>query len=381
MIMETSKVFYTDLRTVPGNDLLTKLERLIRKAGIADIDFDGKFTAVKIHFGEPGNMAYIRPNYAARVVDVIRSLGGKPFLTDSNTLYTGGRSNAVDHLDAAMENGFNRIGVHADVIIADGLKGTDYREIPCGGEYCPAPKIGAAIADADIIISMTHFKGHEQSGFGGTLKNLGMGSACVGGKLELHSSSQPCIDTDNCIGCRICEKYCRHDAVHVIDRKAVIDYDKCVGCGQCVAVCQKSAAVIKDYDTSEVLNCKIAEYAQAVVKDKPSFHISFIMNVSPNCDCWNHNDAAIVPDLGIAASFDPIALDCACADLVKAAPVLYGSAISDKDGHECSCGHHHHHLGEDKSRLVHPDTNWEAGAEHGEKIGLGHRAYELIKVN
>ncbi|MBQ8499088.1 MAG: DUF362 domain-containing protein [Bacteroidales bacterium] len=379
--METSKVFYTDLRTVPGNDLLTKLERLIRKAGIADIDFDGKFTAVKIHFGEPGNMAYIRPNYAARVVDVIRSLGGKPFLTDSNTLYTGGRSNAVDHLDAAMENGFNRIGVHADVIIADGLKGTDYREIPCGGEYCPAPKIGAAIADADIIISMTHFKGHEQSGFGGTLKNLGMGSACVGGKLELHSSSQPCIDTDNCIGCRICEKYCRHDAVHVIDRKAVIDYDKCVGCGQCVAVCQKSAAVIKDYDTSEVLNCKIAEYAQAVVKDKPSFHISFIMNVSPNCDCWNHNDAAIVPDLGIAASFDPIALDCACADLVKAAPVLYGSAISDKDAHECGCGHHHHHLGEDKSRLVHPDTNWEAGAEHGEKIGLGHRAYELIKVN
>ena len=381
MIMETSKVFYTDLRTVPGNDLLTKLERLIRKAGIADIDFDGKFTAVKIHFGEPGNMAYIRPNYAARVVDVIRSLGGKPFLTDSNTLYTGGRSNAVDHLDAAMENGFNRIGVHADVIIADGLKGTDYREIPCGGEYCPAPKIGAAIADADIIISMTHFKGHEQSGFGGTLKNLGMGSACVCGKLELHSSSQPCIDTDNCIGCRICEKYCRHDAVHVIDRKAVIDYDKCVGCGQCVAVCQKSAAVIKDYDTSEVLNCKIAEYAQAVVKDKPSFHISFIMNVSPNCDCWNHNDAAIVPDLGIAASFDPIALDCACADLVKAAPVLYGSAISDKDAHECGCGHHHHHLGEDKSRLVHPDTNWEAGAEHGEKIGLGHRAYELIKVN
>ena len=381
MIMETSKVFYTDLRTVPGNDLLTKLERLIRKAGIADNDFDGKFTAVKIHFGEPGNMAYIRPNYAARVVDVIRSLGGKPFLTDSNTLYTGGRSNAVDHLDAAMENGFNRIGVHADVIIADGLKGTDYREIPCGGEYCPAPKIGAAIADADIIISMTHFKGHEQSGFGGTLKNLGMGSACVGGKLELHSSSQPCIDTDNCIGCRICEKYCRHDAVHVIDRKAVIDYDKCVGCGQCVAVCQKSAAVIKDYDTSEVLNCKIAEYAQAVVKDKPSFHISFIMNVSPNCDCWNHNDAAIVPDLGIAASFDPIALDCACADLVKAAPVLYGSAISDKDAHECGCGHHHHHLGEDKSRLVHPDTNWEAGAEHGEKIGLGHRAYELIKVN
>ena len=352
--MEKSKVFFTDLRTVPGNNLLVKLEKLIRRAGIADIDFDGKFTAIKIHFGEPGNLAYIRPNYVARVVDVIRSLGGKPFLTDSNTLYTGGRSNAVDHLDAAMENGFNRIGAHADVIIADGLKGTDYKEVPSGGKYCPAPKIGAAVADADIIISMNHFKGHEQAGFGGALKNLGMGCASVGGKLELHSSSQPCIDEANCIGCRICEKYCRHDAVKVVDRKAVIDYDKCVGCGQCVAVCQKSAAVIKDYDTSEVLNSKIAEYAYAVVNGKPHFHISFIMNVSPNCDCWGHNDAAIIPDLGIAASFDPVALDCACADLVKAAPSLMGNAISDKDhahGEGCTCGHHHHHKGDDKFRL------------------------------
>jgi uncharacterized Fe-S center protein len=282
-----------------------------------------------------------------------------------------------------MENGFNRIGAHADVIIADGLKGTDYKEVPAGGKYCPSPKIGAAIADADIVISMNHFKGHEQSGFGGALKNLGMGSASVGGKLELHSSSQPCIDLGNCIGCRVCEKYCRHDAVKVVDKKAVIDYDKCVGCGQCVAVCQKSAAIVKDYDTSEVLNSKIAEYAYAVVNGKPSFHISFIMNVSPNCDCWNHNDAAIVPDLGIAASFDPVALDCACADLVTAAPSLLGNAISDKDAKhegECTCGHHHHHKGEDKFRIVHPDTNWKAGVEYGEKIGLGTRAYELVIV-
>ena len=378
--MEKSKVYFTDLRTVPGNNLLSKLEKLIRRAGIGEIDFDGKFTAIKIHFGEPGNLAYIRPNYVARVVDVIRSLGGKPFLTDSNTLYTGGRSNAVDHLDAAMENGFNRIGAHADVIIADGLKGTDYKEVPSGGVYCPAPKIGAAIADADIIISMNHFKGHEMSGFGGALKNLGMGCASVGGKLELHSSSQPCIDEKNCIGCKICEKNCRHNAVKVVDRKAVIDYDKCVGCGQCVAVCQKSAAVIKDYDTSEVLNKKIAEYAHAVVNGKPHFHISFIMNVSPDCDCWGHNDAAIIPDLGIAASFDPVALDCACADLVKAAPSLTGNAISDKEhGEGCTCGHHHHR-GDDKFRLVHPDTNWEAGVEYGEKIGLGRCGYELVKL-
>lgn len=373
--METSKVYFTNLRTVPGNDLLTKLEKLLRRAGISNIDFNDKFVAIKIHFGEPGNMAYIRPNYAARVVDVVRSLGGKPFLTDANTLYSGGRSNAVDHLDAAMENGFNRISAHADVIIADGLKGTDYKEVPSGGAYCPSPKIAAAIADADIILSMSHFKGHEQSGFGGTLKNLGMGSASVGGKLELHSSSQPQINRDSCIGCKVCEKYCRHDAVKVVAGKAEIDYDKCVGCGQCVAVCQKSAAIIKDYDTSEVLNCKIAEYALAVVKGKPSFHISFIMNVSPNCDCWNHNDAAIVPDLGIAASFDPVALDCACADLVKSAPCLTGNVISDKEDHCCE-----HHKGEDKFHLVHPDTDWEAGVRYGEKIGLGNMGYELIKI-
>jgi uncharacterized Fe-S center protein len=228
---------------------------------------------------------------------------------------------------------------------------------------------------------MNHFKGHEQSGFGGALKNLGMGSASVGGKLELHSSSQPMIDVENCIGCKVCEKYCRHDAVKVVDRKAVIDYDKCVGCGQCVAVCQKSAAVVKDYETSEMLNSKIAEYAYAVVNGKPSFHISFIMNVSPNCDCWGHNDAALVPDIGIAASFDPVALDCACADLVIAAPSLKGNAISDKDhehSQECGCGHHH--KGDDKFRIVHPDTNWQAGVEYGEKIGLGRRAYELINV-
>ncbi len=378
--MEKSTVYFTDLRTSPGNSLPQKMKKLVRKAGIGQIDFKDKFTAIKIHFGEPGNVAYIRHNYAAALVDILKELGAKVFLTDSNTLYSGGRSNAVDHLKAAMDNGFNPISAHADVIIADGLKGTDYKEIELNGEYCKAPKLGAAIADADIIISMNHFKGHEQTGFGGALKNLGMGSASVGGKLELHSSSQPVINLENCIGCRICEKYCRHDAVKVTGKKAHIDYSKCVGCGQCVAVCQHEGAVVKDWDSSETLNYKIAEYALAVVKDKPSFHISFIMNVSPNCDCWNHNDAAIIPDLGIAASFDPVALDCACADLVKAAPVLQNNAITDIDGRSGQDHSHDHHAGEDKFHIIHPDTKWEAGVEHGEKIGLGSREYTLVRV-
>ncbi len=378
--MEKPTVYFTDLRTSPGNSLPKKLLKLVRRAGIGQIDFKDKFTAIKIHFGEPGNVAYIRHNYVAAIVDLLKEYGAKVFLTDSNTLYSGGRSNAVDHLKAAMDNGFNPISAHADVIIADGLKGTDYKEIELNGEYCKAPKIGAAIADADIVISMNHFKGHEQTGFGGALKNLGMGSASVGGKLELHSSSQPVINLENCIGCRICEKYCRHAAVTVTGGKAHIDYGKCVGCGQCVAVCQHEGAVVKDWDSSETLNYKIAEYALAVVKDKPSFHISFIMNVSPNCDCWNHNDAAIIPDLGIAASFDPVALDCACADLVKAAPVLQNNAITDIDSKSGKDHSHDRHAGEDKFHIVHPDTKWEAGVEHGEKIGLGNREYTLVRV-
>jgi uncharacterized Fe-S center protein len=372
--MVASKVYFTNLRTTPSSNLLTKMERLVKRAGIETIDFKNQFVAIKIHFGEPGNLAFIRPNYVARIASILRQLGAKPFLTDSNTLYSGNRSNAVDHIRSAMENGFNPISAKCDVIIADGLKGTDYREIRIDGEYCKSPKIGTAIADADIVISMNHLKGHEQSGFGGALKNLGMGSASVGGKLELHSASKPVVNRESCVGCNVCAKNCAHDAIHLEnDRIASIDYRKCVGCGQCIALCQYEAAIMGDGETSERLNCKIAEYAKAVLVNKPHFHIDFIMNVSPECDCWNHNDAAIIPDLGIAASFDPVALDQACADLVIKAPILSGSKLAEKYPHN-------HAVGKDKFRIVHPDTNWQSGLEHAEKIGLGTRQYELLQI-
>ena len=373
--MASSQVFFTNLRTTPTSNLLDKMERLVRRAGIAGIDFENRFAAIKIHFGEPGNMAYLRPQYAARMAGLLRSLGAKPFLTDANTLYSGRRANAVDHLQSAMENGYNPISAQCQVIIADGLKGIDYREIEIDGEYCKAPKIGAAGADADIVISMTHFKGHEQTGFGGTLKNLGMGCASVGGKLELHCAAQPVVKTENCRGCNICVKHCAHDAIHLNpERKAEIDYSKCVGCGQCIALCQYDSASMGANDTSERLNYKIAEYTKAVLKDKPNFHVSFIMNVSPECDCWNHNDAAVVPDLGIAASFDPVALDKACADLVIHAPALQTvNRLTESRPHE--------HLEDtDKFRLMHPDTDWLAGLTHAEKIGIGNMQYELIEV-
>ena len=372
--MKTSRVYFTNLRTNPKANLLDKMEKLVKRAGMETLPLEKQFVAIKIHFGEPGNMAYLRPNYAARLVDLLRSRGAKPFLADCNTLYSGHRANAVDHLQSAMENGYNPISAKCPVIIADGLKGTEQREIEIRGEYCHAPKIGSALADADIILSMTHFKGHEMAGFGGTLKNLGMGSASIAGKLELHSGAQPRIIEENCTGCNICVKHCAHDAVHLNEnRKAEIDYERCVGCGQCVALCQYDGAVQGQSDSSERMNCKIAEYSQALLQEKPHFHLSFIINVSPECDCWSYNDAAIIPDLGMAASFDPVALDQACADLVTKAPALSGNCLTDKHNHESL-------EGKDKFYLIHPDTDWQAGLRHAEKIGLGTRNYELITL-
>ncbi|MDR2848392.1 MAG: DUF362 domain-containing protein [Bacteroidales bacterium] len=370
----TSKVYFTDLRTKPGRNLLDKLEILVKKAGVEQIDFNGKFTAVKIHFGEPGNLAYIRPNYAARLVRILQSRQAKVFLTDSNTLYTGRRSNAVDHFQSAMENGFNPIAVPCPVIIADGLKSLEYREIPvANGKYCKTAKIGSAIADSDIIVSLTHFKGHEQTGFGGTLKNIGMGSASAGGKLELHSLSKPIVDEANCTSCGQCVKYCSTHAISLNERKkAQIDYDKCIGCGQCVAVCQYDAAQAVQDSSSETVGFKIAEYTQAILNEKAHFHISLIMDVSPLCDCWGHNDAAIVPNIGMAASFDPVALDKACADMVTHAAANTGTRLEvpkDNDLHDV-----------DKFHLLHPNTNWRSGLEHAEKMGLGSMKYELVTV-
>jgi uncharacterized Fe-S center protein len=228
-----SQVYFTNLRTTPGNNLQQKMIRLIEAAGIGNIVFAHKFTAVKLHFGEPGNLAYIRHNYVQSLVKFLQSKEAKVFITDANTLYSGGRSNAVDHIQSAFENGFNPISVPAPVVIADGLKGTDEVEMPVVANiptYCQTAKIGNAVAKADIIVSMTHFKGHEQTGFGGALKNIGMGAASVGGKLDLHSTSAPRIYSKNCTGCNMCVKYCRHHAVSLdSERIAVINKSKGVG--------------------------------------------------------------------------------------------------------------------------------------------------------
>lgn len=364
-----SKVYFTSLRTSPGNNLLQKLSKLIAVAGIGDLNLAKKFVAVKIHFGEPGNLSFIRPNFVVPVIKKVEENNGIPFLTDANTLYKGRRSDAVSHLESAFSNGFNPLVTQCQVIIADGLKGTDYKLVEINQKHCKTAKIGAAIANADVVISMNHFKGHEMAGFGGCLKNLGMGSASIGGKLEMHSNSQPVVNGENCTGCGECEENCAHGAIEVgADNIADIDYTKCVGCGQCVAVCQYGAANVK-WENKGFYE-KMAEYAYATLKDKQHFHINFIIDVSPDCDCWGSNDVPIVNDIGILASIDPVAIDKASVDLVNKADINPSSII----------GHHHHQEG-DRFGFTHPKTNWRECLDHAERIGLGSQKYELIEVS
>ena len=367
-----SKVYFADLRADVHENLQQKLTRLMKTAGMGDIDFQDKFVAIKLHFGEPGNLAFLRPNWARTVADFVKERGGKPFLTDCNTLYVGGRKNALDHMDSAMLNGFNPMTTGCQIIIADGLKGSDEVEVPVvGGEYVKNAKIGRAVMDADVFISLTHFKGHEEAGFGGCLKNIGMGCGSRAGKMEQHNAGKPHVAEKHCIGCGQCRKICAHGAPIIENGKAHIDHDKCVGCGRCIAVCPKDAVRIDWDETTTNLNCKIAEYTKAVVDGRPCFHISLVIDVSPNCDCRSENDMAIVPTVGMFASFDPVALDMACVDAVNAQTPLRGSAADDAHAK----AHVHDHF-----QRLHPDTNWRSCLEHGEKIGIGTREYELIKI-
>jgi uncharacterized Fe-S center protein len=375
--MNAAKVYFTSMRTKVGESLLEKMERLITAAGIETIDFGRKFTAIKIHFGEPGNLAFLRPNFAKTLAGKVKALGGMPFLTDCNTLYVGRRNNALVHMDAAFENGYSPFSTGCQNIIADGLKGTDDVELPVpGGLFCKTAKIGRAIADADIVLSLNHFKGHEMTGFGGALKNLGMGSGSRAGKMQMHSDGKPAVNTELCSACRVCAKFCNQNAISFgKDGKAAIVQESCVGCGRCIGVCNFHAIENNSGTSFHDLDCKMAEYAKAAINGRPNFHVSVVNQVSPYCDCHNENDAAVVPDIGIFAAFDPVALDKACIDAVNSAPAIESSVMGSLKSKDDKRSHEHDHF-----TAIHPDTCWQDQIEHAEKIGLGRGSYELVTM-
>ncbi len=376
--MERAKVYFTDFRTVAfGDGLPAKLKKLMHKAGIGEIDMDGKFVAIKLHFGELGNISYLRPNYAKAVADVVKELGGKPFLTDCNTMYPGSRKNALEHLYCAWENGFTPLTVGCPILIGDGLKGTDDVAVPVeGGEYVKEAKIGRAVMDADVFISLSHFKGHESTGFGGAIKNIGMGCGSRAGKTEQHSNGKPSIDASLCRGCRRCRRECANDGLvfNAETGKMTVDLTHCVGCGRCLGACNFDAIQFTEDNAVEVLNYRMAEYAKAVVDGRPHFHISLVVDVSPYCDCHSENDAPILPNIGMFASFDPLALDQACVDACLAATPLPNSKLTDNMARADFVDYGDHF------RNTTPKSEWKACLAHAEKIGLGTREYELVRI-
>ncbi len=365
--MTGSKVYFMDFHHSEEINFLDKFEKFIRKTDLETIDFEKKFTAIKLHFGEYGNMVYLRPGYARVIASIVKEHGGIPFATDCSTLYAGKRKNAVEHLDTASFNGFNPQSLGCNVIIADGLKGDDDVEIPIEGEFFKSAKIGRAIADSDVIITISHFKCHEMGGMGGAIKNMAMGCASRRGKMDQHADGKVSIDKDSCHGCGMCMKSCGSNAISLKNKKAEVDNSKCTGCGLCIPACHFDAISAIFGKSLESLCKKMAEYAYASIVGKPNFHIAIITDVSPYCDCRPNCELPIVPNVGILASFDPVALDVACADLVNKQTVIPGSQ-ADKEG--CK----------DIFTRVHPDTDWRWMTDHAEKMGMGVTKYELIKL-
>ncbi len=366
-----STVYFTDLRTRPTRNLLHKVDGLLQRLKIDRKIRKNEVVAIKLHFGEHGNCAFLRPIFLRTIVDKVKGIGARPFLTDTNTLYTGSRSNGVTHLETAVRNGFDYSVVGCPVIIADGVRGSSGVKIPITGEELEEVSIAKEIVDADALIVVTHFKMHDLSGFGGALKNIGMGGATREGKLIQHSTVAPDINIEKCRGCGLCLDYCPVNAISVKKKRASIEGHRCIGCGECVVVCPRGAVEIQWNEEPDKFQKKMVEHAYGALTEKKekTFFLNFLLQVSPACDCWPHNDAPVVRDIGILASTDPVAIDAASCDLVNNEDALPGTAIKKPLK-----------KGGDKFRAVYPGIDWNIQLDHAEKLGMGERAYKLVKV-
>jgi len=386
-------VYFADMRSSSQNSsTIVKIRRLLEAAGLAGIVAKDDLTAIKVHFGELGNDAFVSPVFARAAADAIREAGGKPFFSDTNTLYTGSRSNAVDHLETAVLHGFEKAVSGAPAIIADGLMGKDYREVRIGKKWFENAKIASAFLDADAMVVVSHFKGHMMAGFGGAIKNLAMGCAPAAGKREQHSC-RFFVKSDRCTACGACVKVCPAGAIAlkpIVEterdrggsgeagaapstalKAAFIDKSLCIGCGECAARCPVKT-ISMDWSVEIVeFTEKMTEYAYAasVGKKGKILHLLFVRSVVPDCDCSPWADAPLVADIGVLASTDPVAIDKAAFDLVTAAPAAAGSEAEGKAG-----------PGDDKFTAVHPETRGLVQVEYGEAIGLGSRDYELVRI-
>lgn len=343
----------------PAETMADKARKVYLATGFNDRIAEGDFTALKIHFGEVGNTGYIKPAWLAGLLWEVRQKTPHAFLTDSNTLYVGHRSNSIDHLRLAWSHGFTPEATGLPVIIADGLIGRDKQEPRSAQARTASSKIASAILDADALIGLTHVTGHVQTGLGAAIKNIGMGCASRAGKLDQHSVTHPRVNAKQCRNCSVCMSFCPETAIVQAEAHVVIDPAKCIGCGECLVVCKYGAIKMKWDEDSLRLQEKMAEYAHRVLahfQGKAVF-VSFLIQVTKDCDCMAKNQKPITDDIGILASLDPVAIDQATADLLVAA------------------GH-----GRDPFRAGY-DIDWSGQLAHGEAIGLGKRAYTLVEIS
>ena len=366
-----SPVYFASLRARDEHsNTVSKVKKLFDCAGFASLISRRDRTAIKLHFGELGNDSYISPVFVRQVVEKVKGCGALPFLTDTNTLYLGSRSNAVDHISTAILHGFDYAVVGAPVIIADGLCGKNITYVSIKGKHFKRVAIAGDIAGADSMIVLTHFKGHIVSGFGGAIKNLAMGCAPPEGKRTQHKAHPHTIG-ERCIGCGKCVGVCPKTALSLVKKKAVIDRSLCIGCFECMTVCPEHAIDIDWVTEIPKFVERLVEYASGAVKGKENKigYISFLTRITPDCDCVPWSDAAIVPDIGILASKDPVAIDAASYDLVN-----------EQQGFSDSLLHTHHKKGQDKFRGIWDETDGYRQIRYAEKMGMGSSRYELIAI-
>lgn len=367
-----NKVFFANMRTSSKNNLFDKLALLLECVGIEKRIKKNSLVAIKIHFGERGNTAFISPVFVRNIVDKIKNYDGKPFITDTNSLYLGDRNEAVSHLTLATLHGFTYPVVNAPLVIADGIRGNTAVKVKIEKPHFKEVCIGAELYYADNIISVAHFKGHDLTGFGGTIKNLGMGGASRQGKLAQHSNISPKVEQELCIGCGDCIDICPSQAISLKSKKSRIDQENCIGCAECISICPCEAIKIQWNETSDIFQEKMVEHAFGVLKGKEgrAIFLNFLMNISPACDCYAHADAPIVPNIGILASTNPVAIDQASLDLVNKEIGIKNSALKSN-----------FKKGEDKFRGLYPEIDWEIQLDYAEKLGMGsRRGYELIRI-
>lgn len=358
-----SDVFFVNMHCRPNRGMLKKLAELGEKVKLGEMIGKSDMVAVKTHFGEAGSTAFVPVMYVRTMVEEVKKVGGRPFVTDSNTLYVGGRATAINHLRTAAANGFTMETTGAPVIIADGLKGHDFQEIEVEGELLKKVKIASAAYQADAMVIISHLTGHEFMGFGGALKNVAMGLSSRGGKQQMHSDIKPTVNRERCIGCEKCLDWCPAGAISMAgkgkEKVAKIDRSLCIGCGECTIMCFKGAIQARLTGVLENAQKKVVEYVMGALKgkeDKCAF-FNFLMNVTPDCDCWNYNDARVVEDIGILAGRDIVAIEQASLDLLN------------------------QKAGKDVFHEIYPVVKCQKQVDYAEKMGLGSKQYELISLD